>query len=201
MIWSDTPCRTTCWGRGNKVIEAFQSSKIECIVVQHPWLENDTLLADIILPVNTKLEEEDFGIDRDAQFFSIFLEGQCIAPVGESMSDYEIVCEIAKKLGLYEKYTQGKTVKEWIKYGYQNSNAQDLVSWEELKEKGYYVVPTAPDWEGDPPGLRKFYENPEANPLKTPSGKLEFFSEMLARHFPDDQERPPIPRWVENSDS
>lgn len=198
MIWSDTPCRTTCWGRGNKVIEAFQSPKIECIVVQHPWLENDTLLADIILPVNTKFEEMDFGIDRDAQFFSIFLEGKSIEPVGESKSDYEIVCEVAKKLGLYDKYTQGKTVDEWIKYGYENSNAQDLVSWEELKEKQYYVVPTAPDWENDPPGLRKFYENPEANPLTTPSGKLEFFSERLARYFPDDKERPPIPKWIEN---
>jgi molybdopterin guanine dinucleotide-containing S/N-oxide reductase-like protein len=197
MVWSDTPCRTTCWGRGNKVIEAFQDPKIECIVVQHPWLENDTLLADIILPVSTKLEEEDFGIDRDAQFFSIFLEGKSIEPVGESKSDYEIVCEVAKKLGLYEKYTQGKTVKEWIKYGYQNSNVQNLVSWEDLKDKGYYVVPTATDWQQDPPGLRKFYENPEADPLKTPSGKLEFFSERLARYFPDDKERPPIPKWIE----
>jgi trimethylamine-N-oxide reductase (cytochrome c) len=197
MIWSDTPCRTTCWGRGNQVIEAFQSPKIECVVVQHPWLENDTLCADIILPVNTKLEEEDFGIDRDAQFFSIFLEGKCIGSVGESKSDYEIVCEVAKKLGLYEKYTRGKTVKQWIKHGYENSNAQGLVGWEELKEKGYYVVPTATDWEDDPPGLRKFHENPEANPLKTPSGKLEFFSERLARYFPDDQERPPIPKWIE----
>ena len=198
MIWSDTPCRTTCWGRGNKVVEAFQSPKIECIVVQHPWLENDTLLADIILPVNTKFEEMDFGIDRDSQFFSIFLEGKSIDPVGESKSDYEIVCQVAKKLGLYDKYTKGKTVDEWIKYGYENSNAQDLVSWEELKEKEYYVLPTAPDWENDPPGLRKFFENPEANPLTTPSGKLEFFSERLARHFPEDRERPPIPKWIEN---
>ena len=198
MIWSDTPCRTTCWGRGNRVVEAFQSPKIECIVVQHPWLENDTLLADIILPVNTKFEEMDFGIDRDSQFFSIFLEGKSIDPVGESKSDYEIVCQVAKKLGFYDKYTKGKTVDEWIKYGYENSNAQDLVSWEELKEKEYYVLPTASDWENDPPGLRKFYENPEANPLTTPSGKLEFFSERLARHFPDDRERPPIPKWIEN---
>ena len=45
--------------------------------------------------------------------------------------------------------------------------------------------------------MRKFYEDPEANPLKTPSGKLEFYSERLAAHFPDDKERPPIPKWIE----
>ena len=201
MIWSDTPCRTTCWNGGNETIEAFQNPKIECIVVQHPWLENDTLLADIILPVNTKLEEQDFGIDRDAQFFSIFLEGKSIEPVGESRSDYEIVCEVARKMGLYEKYTQGKTVEEWIKYGYEHSRVQDLVSWETLKEKGYYVVPTAPDWEKDPAGLIKFVEDPEANPLETPSGKLEFYSERLAKHFPDDMERPPVPHWIEKSET
>jgi trimethylamine-N-oxide reductase (cytochrome c) len=197
MIWSDTPCRTTCWNGGNETIEAFQSPKIECVVVQHQWLENDTLLADIILPVNTKLEEQDFGIDRDSQFLSIFLEGKSIEPVGESKSDYEIVCEVARKLGLYEEYTKGRTVEEWIKYGYEHSNVQGLVSWEELKEKGYYVIPTAPDWEKDPVCLIKFAEDPEANPLETPSGKLEFYSERLAQHFPDDMERPPIPKWIE----
>ncbi|MFC1905444.1 molybdopterin-dependent oxidoreductase [Chloroflexota bacterium] len=200
MIWSDTPCRTTCWNCGNETIEAFQNHKIECIVVQHQWLENDTLLADVILPVNTKIEEQDFGIDRDSQYFSIFLEEKSIEPVGESRSDYEIVCEVARKLGLYKEYTRGKTVEEWIKYGYEKSGVQGLVSWDVLKEKGYYVVPTAPDWENDPPCLSQFADDPEANPLETPSGKLEFYSERLAKYFPDDKERPPVPHWVEKSD-
>jgi trimethylamine-N-oxide reductase (cytochrome c) len=117
LIWSDTPCRTTCWNGGYETIDAFQNPKIECVVVQHQWLENDCLLADIILPVNTKLEEEDFGIDRDSQYYSIFLEDKSVEPVGESKTDYEIVCAVAQKLGLYEQYTKGKTVKEWIKYG------------------------------------------------------------------------------------
>ncbi len=30
-------------------------------------------------------------------------------------------------------------------------------------------------------------------PLGTPSEKLEFYSERLAKHFPDDKERPPLP--------
>jgi trimethylamine-N-oxide reductase (cytochrome c) len=31
-------------------MEALQSPKIECIVAQHPWLENDCLFADISFP-------------------------------------------------------------------------------------------------------------------------------------------------------
>jgi anaerobic selenocysteine-containing dehydrogenase len=201
MIWSDTPCRTTCWNDGNRTIEAFRSPKIETIIVQHPWLENDTLLADIILPVSTKFEQEDFGIDRDAQFHCIYLEGQSIEPIGEAKTDYEIVCEVAQKMGLYEEYTQGKSVQDWIKYAYENSMSPLKVSWEELNEKGYFAIPTAKDWENDPAGMIKFAEDPEGHPLETPSGKLEFYSERLAEHFPDDKERPPIPKWIEKSET
>ncbi len=199
MIWSDTPCRTTCWNQGNETIEAYRSAKIECIIVQHPWLENDCILADIILPVNSKIEEEDFGIDRDSQFFSIYLEGKGINSIGESKSDYETVCEIARKLGIYAEFTKDKTIEEWIKYGYQHSGVDKLVTWPELNKKQYFIVPTAPDWINDPPGLRKFYENPGKFPLETPSGKLEIYSERLAKYFPDDKERPPVPHWIEAS--
>ena len=146
MIWSDSPCWETCWNRGNQYIEAVRSPKIEFFLVNHPWLENDCVLADIILPSNTKFEEEDIMVDQiSGQFSLISLEGQCIEPVGESMSDYEAVGEVAKKLGVYEEYTEGRTVEEWIKYGYEHSGVQDMVSWEEFNEKGYYVVPVCED--------------------------------------------------------
>jgi len=201
MIWSDTPCRTTCWGHGNYVTEGMQHPSIECVVVQHPWLENDTLFADIILPVNTKLEEQDFGIDRDAQYFSVFLEDKSLEPLGESKSDYEAVCEVAKAMGLLGEFTKGKTVEEWIKTAYELSGVKDLVTWEKLREKDYYVVPIAPDWQDDKAGMHAFVEDPDANPLQTPSGLLEIYSEALATTFPCDQERPAIPKWVERGET
>ena len=39
------------------------------------------------------------------------------------------------------------------------------------------------------------------NPLETPSGKLEIYSERLAKNFPDDKERGPIPHWIESSET
>jgi len=201
MIWTDSPCRTTCWNCGNEIIETIRSPKIECIVAQHPWLENDCLFADIILPANTTLEVEDIvtNIRQGVQFQSIALQGQAIKPIGESKSDFEVVCEVAKKLGMYEELTEGKTLEDLEKSVFENMGVQNYVSWEEFKEKSYFAFPVAKDWEQDPPGLRKFYEDPEANPLPTPSGKLEFYSERLAKHFPDDKERPPVPHWIEKS--
>jgi hypothetical protein len=198
MIWTDTPALMTCWNDANFIAKAYQNPKIEFMLAQHPWIENDCLFADIILPVTTKFENDDIGIDNfTAEFGTLFLDEKCIEPRGESKSDYEIVCAIAEKLGLLEEYTDGRSVDEWIREGYEKCGIKDRVSWEEFKEKGHYVIPTDPDWEKHEAGLSKFYEDPENNPLRTPSGKLEFYSQRLADHFPGDMERPPVPHWVE----
>jgi trimethylamine-N-oxide reductase (cytochrome c) len=202
MIWTDTPCWITCWNDTNTYIKALRSPKIDFILAQHQWLENDCLFADIVLPVSTKLEEQDIGSVMDTgQFFSVFNEEKCVEPVGESKSDYEIVCMIAEKMGLLEKYTGGKTVEELIKISFDNSGIQNMISYEEFKEKGYFVIPTEPDWKTRPAGMIEFHDNPDEHPLHTPSGKVEFYSQTLASHFPDDRERPPVPHWVEKGES
>jgi len=202
MIWTDTPCWITCWNDSNTFIKALRSPKIEFILAQHTWLENDCQFADIILPTNTKLEEDDINVDMtNGQFRVLLHEKKCIEPVGESKSDYLAVCAIAEKFGLLKEYTGDKTIDEWIKIGYDTSGVKDLVSYDELEEKGYYVVPTKPDWKESTPGLREFHDDPDSHPLKTPSGKVEFYAQNLAKHFPDDKERPPVPHWIEKGES
>jgi molybdopterin guanine dinucleotide-containing S/N-oxide reductase-like protein len=203
MIWSDTPCLLTCWNDSNRIAEAYQHPSIECFIAQHPWLENDCLFADLILPVNTKFEEEDICIDTESVTFEmLYLEHQCIESLGESKSDYEIVCMVAERLGLLEEYTEGRSIPEWIRHGFDNSRVPDtgLIDWETFQEKQYFVVPSDPNWESYPAGMYEFYRDPEANPLTTPSGKLEFRSLNLTKYFPDDAERPSVPHWVEKSE-
>ena len=210
MIWSDTPCWETCWNGGNEMQEALRHPSIEFIVVQHPWMENDTMFADIILPSNTKFETEDIGTDSDSgQWNVVFYERQAIKPVGESKSDKEAVAEVARKLeqfggpyeNLLDRYLGGKTDDEWIEFGFDTCGVPEDLTFEEFKEKQYYPFPTREDWKELPAGLSQFYEDPEGHPLKTPSGKLEYYSTTLAQNFPDDNERGPIPRWVATSPS
>jgi trimethylamine-N-oxide reductase (cytochrome c) len=197
MIWTDSPSWITCWNDGNHFIQAMRDDSIEFIFAQHPWIENDCLFADVILPVNTKLEEDDIGSDIfSGQMDLLYPEPRCIDSLGESFSDYEVVCKIAERLGLLEEYTGGLSIPDIIKLGYETSGLTDKISWEELNERGYYVVPTEKDWEQIPAGLIRFYEDPEGNPLSTPTGKIEFYSTGLAEHFPDDEERPPVPKWI-----
>jgi len=204
MIWTDSPCWITCWNGGNKCIDAFRSPQIEFIVAQHIWLENDCLFADVILPAHTKFEELDIGVDGiGGQYRTIEYEGQCIESLGESKSDWEIALMVADRFGLREKLTQGKSIEEWMKIGFEHSGLPEagLCTWEKLKENQYYVVPTDPNWAKRSRGLQDFYEDPEKYPLTTPTGKLEIYSEKLAKFFPDDEERPPYPKWIPYGES
>ncbi|WP_102379550.1 molybdopterin-dependent oxidoreductase [Raoultibacter timonensis] len=197
MIWTDTPCWTTCWNGGNSMIEAIRSPKIECVVAQHIWMENDCLFADILLPINTKYEEEDIGQDNGAAPFGlIYYEEKAVEPIGESKSDWEAVGEVAKKLGVYDEFVEGKSVDEWIKIGFDGAEKPSDISFEEFKDKGYFIAPTLDDWEELPRGFGPFCEDPEAHPLSTPTGKVEFYATALAEHFPDDDERPPVPHFI-----
>ena len=112
------------------------------------------------------------------------------------------VCEVAKKLGMYEEVTEGKSVRRsGLNMVFDESGLPEFISWEEFKKKQYFRLPDCrKTGRKTHPAGRKFYEDPEENPLPTPSGKLEFYSERLAKHFPDDKERPPIPKWIEKSE-
>jgi len=208
MIWTDTPCWETCWNGGYVMQEALQHESIEFVLVQHPWMENDCLFADIIVPTNTKLENVDIGTDTEnGQWNVLYYEELAVNPRYESVSDMEVVAEVAKRLetyggsyeDLYERYTKGNEVEDFIRIGFESTGAKDIMSFEEFKEKKYITFPAKPDWEELPAGLIKFYEDPEANPLQTPSGKLEYYSVALAEKFPNDLERGPVPRWIEES--
>jgi molybdopterin guanine dinucleotide-containing S/N-oxide reductase-like protein len=202
MIWTDGPCWITCWNDSNSFIKGLRSPKLEFVMAQHPWLENDCLFCDIILPVSTKFEEEDIDNDNHSgQFNMLSYQKQCIEPLGESKSDFEIVCLLAEKLGLLQDFTGGRSVDQMIKDGFDRSGIKDMTTFEEFKEKGYFVVPPDPDWEKYPAGLYNFYKDPDNNKLLTPSGKIEFFSQNLFKHFPDDKERPPVPHWIEKGES
>jgi trimethylamine-N-oxide reductase (cytochrome c) len=211
MIWADTVSNTANWNNTNRWVEAFRHQKIETIVAQAMFLENDALFADIVLPLCTQLEREDFnypgllsylskkdvpwaeGRGGDVNNFAVIYMNKCIEPLYESKSDYEISRLVAERLGVEREFTEGNSVEDWIKKLFESSLASQYTSFEEFKEKGYYVFKFPDDWPRSP-GLRGFYE--KATGLRTPSGKIEFFSQRLAEKFPDDEERPPSPRYI-----
>ena len=205
MIWTDAPCNTTCWNDGFRFVRALRSPQIECIVAQHPWLENDCYLADIILPVATKFEMDDIAEDCGGGIFtSVYRERAACPPVGESLSDFDCVAMVAKKLGqdYYDAYTnKDMPIEKVIELFWKGCGVSHLDENDDFSEKDMFVLPADPSIKDEPVGLREFYEDPESAPLTTPTGKLEFTSTDIQKHFPDDEERPPYPKWIEKSDT
>ncbi len=204
MIVQDHACHINCWNDGNMYIHAIRQPLIECYVIQHPWFENDLLYADIVLPITTTAEEEDIvQVGKDTT--GVNYHPAAIKPIGEAKSDYETWIEIAQKLeefgGVYEgcvnNLTNGETVAQKIEKGFTNSGLNKYITFEEFKERGFFLAPVREDWKDITRGMSAFYEDPVKNPLVTPTGKLEFYSQRLADNFPDDNERGPYPKWIE----
>jgi trimethylamine-N-oxide reductase (cytochrome c) len=204
----------------NRWVQMYQSPKLEFVVNQDCWWCTETGLADIILPACTNFERDDIsewcsgggysqhGSNRPNRRIIVYQQ-KCIDPLYESKTDYQIFAELAERLGVKEEYTEGNTLEHWIKRQFDASDLPEYVSFEEFKKKGYYVVPVPEDYKPTP-ALRWFYEGrecdtPDNNPKKntekagelgTYSGKIEFVSQSLLKHFPDDEERPPMPRYI-----
>lgn len=197
MLWSEKPCNMNCWDGGFNYQDAIRTDEVEFFVTNHQWLENDSLFADLILPVTTCVEDNDtMGASMVVSMrYSALTPAGCDR-VGESMSDFEIACKLGERFGVRDQIDMGMTEEEWHRFGFDQSQLGTEISWDEMQKRGYYFPKQDPNADALAPGMRLFYEDPEANPLDTPTGKLEFWSEALATNFPDDIERTPMARWT-----
>ncbi|MGM8762420.1 DMSO/selenate family reductase complex A subunit [Enterobacter asburiae] len=167
----------------NKTHDILQDeSKCEMIVVIDNFMTSSAKYADIVLPDLMTVEQEDIIPNDYAgnMGYLIFLQ-PVTAPKFERKPIYWIMSEVAKRLGpdIHQKFTEGRTQEQWLQFLYAKMLAKDpqLPSYDELKKMGIYK---RKDPNGHFVAYKKFRENPEANPLKTPSGKIEIYSSKLA---------------------
>ena len=197
MLWSEKPCNMNCWNGGFEFQDAIRSDEVEFFVTNHQWMENDSLFADLVLPVTTCLEDDDtMGASMTVGMRWAGYTPHACDRVGVSKSDWEIALEVLDRFGKREELDLGMTTDQWLEYGFTNSRLTTEVDWDTLVEKGLYYPKLEENWRDELPGMRGFYEDPENFPLDTPSGKLEFYSQALADNFPDDKERQPIAKWI-----
>jgi biotin/methionine sulfoxide reductase len=120
---------------------------------------------------------------------------QAIKPVAASRHDFDIFNELAVRLGCEDSYNEGRSEMQWLRWIWdgvrEGAGAIELPDFNEFWEKGYVELP--------PPEkpfvlFESFRADPEANPLKTPSGKIELYSERIASFGYDDC--PPHPAWL-----
>ncbi len=178
----------------NRLRQAFQQP--ETIIVNEINWTATAKHADIVLPVASPLERNDIG--AGTQDRAVVPMPQQLPPQFESRTEYEIYCELEKRLGLNTDFSGNLTEMQQLEK-----------MWSNLRAKARRIKRELPDLEQflhggeilhfDDPApnsvyLADFRKDPEAHALKTPSGKIELFSETIASfNYPD---CPGQPTWI-----
>ncbi|MCI2178566.1 MAG: molybdopterin-dependent oxidoreductase [Ancrocorticia sp.] len=194
-------------GDNNKSVEILQDeSKCELIVDCDIQMTVSCRYADYVLPGTSTAEEFDLhpGENAGPMAYGI-ISSQAIEPLYECKSIFDICGLLAKELGVEDQYTDGKTREEWLRDSVNASREQDpdIPDYDTWKEMGLYRKDS-----GSVIPLADFRSDPDANPLSTPSGKIEVYSQRLenmAKKWTFGDFRPklsgdelaPIPAYVE----
>jgi Tat-targeted selenate reductase subunit YnfE/Tat-targeted selenate reductase subunit YnfF len=173
-------------------------SKAEFILVWDTVMTDSAKYADLLLPDAMRSEQMNLQTQGYSEYYTGVGVGQSAqdAP-GECRSSYDVCADIADKLGIKDEFTEGKTHDEWIEELYKAgaSADPDMPSWEEMLEQGIYKRKVDPAI-----GLQAFREDPANNPVATPSGKIEIYSEALQNvadtwELDEDEHIYPIPTF------
>ncbi|TCP95361.1 trimethylamine-N-oxide reductase (cytochrome c) [Cricetibacter osteomyelitidis] len=174
----------------NTSVKAWQ--KPDTIIVNEPYWTPTARMADIVLPATTSYERNDLTMSGDYSMMNIYPMKQVVEPQYEAKNDYDIFRELAKRAGVEEQFTEGKSEMDWLKGFYQTAfdaarKNRVLMPkfekfWEENKPLTFNASEKAKKWVR----YEEFRNDPLLNPLGTPSGKIEIFSDVVAKMNYDD---------------
>ena len=194
-------CLTNQHGDVNRAHRVLgDPSKCEFILNVDVEFTDSARYADIVLPDLFRMEQES-AMDADVWGRRIAVSTGELGACFERRGAWNTCIELAKRWGIEDAFTEGRTEGEWIRLLYEGDRERStgLPTFDRLLEEGlaWRTDRTEPfvalaDWRSDP----------NAHPLDTPSGKIELFSERLAaaaealRGTPDEGAITPIPTYV-----
>ncbi|EOC3068433.1 molybdopterin-dependent oxidoreductase [Cronobacter malonaticus] len=182
MIWNYAGnCLINQHSQINRTHEILQDDKkCELIVVIDCHMTASARYADILLPDCTASEQMDFALDASCgnMAYVIFAD-QAIAPRFECRTIYDITSALAARMGVGDTFTEGRTQEGWLRHLYAQSQRAipELPDFDTFRKQGIFKLR---DPQGHHVAYQAFRENPTANPLDTPSGKIEIYSSALA---------------------
>ena len=162
------------WPRPDRIEEALKG--IEFFVNIDIYKNETCNYADILLPAATSLEREQIEVLGPNV---LYYQPKAIAPMGEVKSDIEIIMELSERLG----FTVGEpAIRNETEY-LENLLRPTGVTLEELKAHPEGMKPK------DPPVFRTAEDILR---VQTPSGRIEFFSQVFDSFGREDHEPLPV---------
>ena len=160
-------------GDRRKTLEMFEA--LEFIVAVDIMPSDTAWMSDLVLPSQSYLERTDPAeqLQGPGDAACVVARDPVVEPLPESRPLFWIVRELANRLGLGEHFDF--TVEE-----YRRQQLAGLPGAEEaIARDGFYLLPPVQ------PGDRRY------GPFRTPSGRIELYSERYAKFGAD-----PLPRYV-----
>ena len=178
----------------NRLLAAWR--RPETVIVNEPWWTPTAKLADIVLPATTTLERNDIGASSRDRF--VMAMKQAVPPQGGARNDFDIFGALAERMGVSEPFACGRDEMAWLRHIYEEAcekaagSGLNLPDFDTFWSEGYLETP-----EPDVPYniYADFRADPDANPLPTPSGKIEIYCKKIAGFSYEDC--PGHPVWLE----
>ena len=144
------------------------------------------MFADILLPVNTFMEREDFVTPWLGSPYYLY-SNKVIDSMYESKSDRDICAELAPRLGITD-YREGRTDEEWLRIITERTG--DIPNFRDFREKGVIKLKVAQPFVA----FREQIKDPINHPFPTLSGKIEIYCQHLAEI--NNPRIPPIAKYL-----
>ncbi|MGR4051214.1 molybdopterin guanine dinucleotide-containing S/N-oxide reductase [Kosakonia cowanii] len=185
----------------NRLIRAWQ--KPELVVISECFWTAAAKHADIVLPATTSFERNDLTMTGDYSNQHLVPMQRVVPPQFEARDDFEVFAELSERweAGGRERFTEGKSDLQWLETFY-------TIAGERGASQQVTLPPFAEFWQANqliemPQSEQNarfvryadFRRDPQAHPLKTPSGKIEIYSERINSFGYADC--PPHPTWLE----
>lgn len=178
----------------NRLRRALAS--LDTVVVHESYWTATARHADVVLPITITLERNDIGGSHsDGRLMAM---PRLLRPFGEARDDYEAFAGLAKRLDVWDDFTEGRGSDEWLDHIY-NANREvqagrgvAMPTFDEFWRDGFFQYPLTSN---DHTLFDRFRADPEGRPLKTPSGRIELSSAVIASFGYDDC--PGHPVWRE----
>ncbi|MFC8180199.1 molybdopterin-dependent oxidoreductase [Rhodococcus sp. NPDC057297] len=152
----------------------------DTVVVHDPYWTPMAKHADIVVPSTTSLEREDLSCTRNDPL--LVAMHRAVPRYAESRDDYDTFAALSEKLGVAEAFTEGRSSRQWVEHlydqwrGYLRAAGVDTPEFDDFWHTGSFRMTT----EDDLTLLADYRADPRRNALRTPSGKIEIFSETIA---------------------
>ncbi len=168
----------------------------ETVIVHECWWNPLARHADIVLPVTTPVERNDLACTTlDGTVVAMH---QVVPKFADARDDYQIFSGLAARLGVEAAFTEDRDEGDWLRHLYNVSRQRharrgiELPDFDGFWDSGILQPGDAPE---ERVLMQVFRDDPDANPLGTPSGRIEIYSETIAGFGYDDC--PGHPVWME----